>query len=80
MPGFDTLVAGYLLPIIATEVPTVRDGVAYNGGIYHHAASGIEPGYTVAVRAWQHTGRPQAVFVSYGDPPGLRYLEIAREV
>ncbi|NJN65895.1 MAG: hypothetical protein HC884_03855 [Chloroflexaceae bacterium] len=47
MPGFDTVVAGYLLPVVATEVPTVRDGVEYHGVIYQNAASGIEPGSSV---------------------------------
>lgn len=78
MPGTDTIVAGYLLPIVDTDVPTVRDGVEYQGFVYKHPDAGIEPGYTVTIRALQQgSRRPQTVFAAYGDPPGLRYLELA---
>jgi hypothetical protein len=80
MPGFDTVVAGYLLPIVATDVPTVRDGVEYQGVRYLNPDAGIEPGYTVTLRALQYdAGRPQAVFAAYGDPSCLHYLELAVE-
>jgi hypothetical protein len=81
MPGFDTVVAGYLLPIVATDVPTVRDGVEYQGVRYLNPDAGIEPGYTVTLRALQYdVGRPQAVFAAYGDPPCLHCLALAGRV
>lgn len=77
MPGFDTAVAGYLLPIVATDVPTVRDGVEYQQFRYLNPDAEIEPGYTVTLRALPHdTGRPQAVFAAYGNPPCLHYLDL----
>jgi hypothetical protein len=47
---------------------------------YLNPDAGIEPGYTVTLRALQHDiGRPQAIFAAYGDPSCLHYLELAVE-
>jgi hypothetical protein len=80
LPGWETPAAGYLLPVVAPAVSTIRDGVTYNGVRYQHPASAIEPGYVVPLRAMPQGTRPQAVFAAYGDPPGLRYLEFAGRI
>lgn len=81
MPGADTIVAGYLLPVVATAVPTVRDGVEYQGYTYVNPSAKIEPGYTVTLRARQpRPGIPQTVFASYGEPPCLHALALADRV
>jgi hypothetical protein len=78
LPGWDTPAAGWLLPEIATEVPTIRDGVVYEGSRYLDPDSAIEPGYQVPLRALvQDAQRPQRVFVVYGDPPLVRALHLA---
>lgn len=81
LPGWDTPAAGWLLPEIATKVPTIRDGVVYAGSRYLDSDSAIEPGYHVPLRALvQDTQRPQRVFVVYGDPPLMRSLHLAGRV
>jgi hypothetical protein len=81
LPGWDTPAAGWLLPEIATEVPTIRDGVVYEGSRYLDPDSAIEPGYQVPLRALvQDAQRPQRVFVAYGDPPLVRALHLAGRV
>jgi hypothetical protein len=70
-----------LLPEIATEVPTIRDGVVYEGSRYLDPDSAIEPGFRVPLRALvQDAQRPQRVFVVYGDPPLVRSLHLAGRV
>jgi hypothetical protein len=78
LPGWDTPAAGWLLPEIAAAVPTIRDGVVYEGSRYLDPDSAIEPGYQVPLRALvQDAQRPQRVFVVYGDPPLVRSLHLA---
>jgi hypothetical protein len=68
LPGYDTPAAGWLLPVVAEPVITIRGGVQLGNLCYRDESIGIEPGVAVRVRSLPRASeRIRSVFVEYPD-------------
>lgn len=66
LPGYDTPAAGWLLPVVADDTQTIRDGVQVGKRIYSDRQARIEPGLPVRVRMIPpQLGSARAVFMEY---------------
>ncbi len=77
LPGEDTPAAGWLLPIVAENIQTIRGGVKMENLLYVTSIGKIEPGAAVHIRSIpQRLGQRRAVFIEFPNAPDvpLQYL------
>ncbi|NNJ13096.1 hypothetical protein EKD04_022480 [Chloroflexales bacterium ZM16-3] len=80
LPGYDTPAAGWLLPVVAEHIQTVRNGVRLGKRAYIDPQAGIEPSLSVHVRMMpSRLGSARAVFIEHIGDVGSRmdYLPLA---